>query len=67
MQNPIRLKLTAQEAEILIGALLEQPSSERHRLADKIQTEMEYAELNMMSARAFLDSHSRLHIEEARE
>lgn len=76
MKDPIRIKLTPQEADIirelfsngdtiLIAELLEQlPSSERHRLADKIRTEMEHGEVNTITVRAFVDGHSRLHIQE---
>ncbi len=79
MNDSIRIKLTSQEATIvaelfsngdpiaILVLLAALPKSQRHRLSDKIRTEMEHAELNILSARAYLDSRSRLHIEEARE
>lgn len=79
MKSPIRITLTPQEAEIIaelfsdgeahaIAELLAAlPGHERHRLSRKITAEIENHQLNIISARAYLEGRTQLHIEEPEE
>ncbi len=76
MKDPIRIKLTNQEAAIIaelfsdgesktLTELLDAlPPLQRRRLSDKIREEIAHSELNIVSARGYLQSRSVLHVHE---